>query len=118
MSDYYRHHETLQAIVDDMARNPNIEKRLADIQKLYKDANRMLIDARDKAAYEIRSHYAGQEAEHLAGVSRRYINYWAKRWQQKNALPPLKARKRIDLSNVPDISGGGSFTAAHDTLPR
>lgn len=111
MSDYHRHHDMLQAIIDSISTDPNTHKRLADIQQLYKDANRMFLQARDEAAYDIRTQFASEDAEYLAGVSRRHIDYWARRWQRRHGLPPLRQKKRIDLSTVTDLSGGGRFPA-------
>jgi hypothetical protein len=63
-----------------------------------------MIRARDEAAYDLRTRYSSDDAERLSGVSRKYIDYWANRYRERNALPLLKKRRTIDLSNVMDLS--------------
>lgn len=104
-NDYHRYHDMLQALIDSITADPDSHARLGYIQRLNTEARRMLLDARDEAAYDLRRQYAGEDAQALSGVSRRYIDYWAKRWQRQRGLPPLKAKRRaIDLSHAIDLS--------------
>lgn len=104
-SNYHRYHDMLQALIDSIAADPDPHARLGYIQRLNTDARRMLLDARNEAAYDLRSRYSGKDAQQIAGVTERLINYWAKRWQKQRGLPPLKAKRRsIDLSNAIDLS--------------
>lgn len=106
---YHQFHDQMQAIIDSISHDSDNAARLNNLQRLSTDFRRAIIAARDEAAYDLRTHYSSEDAEILAGVARRYIDYWARRWQQKNMLPKLKARRRIDLSDAVDLSGGGRF---------
>jgi hypothetical protein len=104
-TDYNYFYTQFQAIVDSINHDSDLHQRLSNLQRLNVDMRRVIIDSRDDAAYELRSRYSSQDAEAISKISRKYIDYWAKRWMRKNYLPPLKQRKRIDLSNVLDLSG-------------
>lgn len=101
---YHQFHDQMQALIDSVNHDADPLSRLANLQRLTTDSRRALIAARDEAAYDLRTRYSSEDAEILAGVARRYIDYWARRWMKRNALPPLKARRRVDLSQVIDLS--------------
>ena len=116
MGDYPRYYDMLQALIDSITQDPDQHTRLANLQQLYKDSNRMLLQARDQAAYDLRSRYSSEDAEILARTPRKYIDYWAKRWQKRNGLPRLRNKRRTDLTGITvDLSGGGRFPT---NLPR
>lgn len=106
---YHRYHDQMQAVIDSIAHDSDPTSALSNFQRLSTDFRRAIIAARDEAAYDLRTRHSSEDAEILAGVSRRYIDYWAHRWQRKNGLPRLKQKKRTDLSDVVDLSGGGRF---------
>lgn len=103
MSSYARHYDELQALLTAVIRDDDPVRRLSNIQRLTVDARTMLRDARDEAAYDLRSQYASLDAETLVGVSARYIDYWATRWMRRRDLPRLKKRKRVDLTAAMDL---------------
>lgn len=100
---YNRVYDEADAMVRNMLRDDDPVRRLSNIHRLTSDMRRILMDARDEAAYELRSQYASLDAEALVGVSARYIDYWANRWQRRRDLPRLKRRRRIDLSAALDL---------------
>lgn len=102
---YHAFHDQMQSVIDSIAHDSDTQSRLNNLHRLSTDFHRAILAARDEAAYDLRSKYSSEDAEIMAGVSRRYIDYWARRWQKRHALPPLKQRKRIDLSGVIDLSG-------------
>lgn len=109
MSIRYTHfYDEFQALLDSMYHDSDQSQRLANLQQLYKDGVTLLRRARDEAAYDLRTRYSSEDAEVLSGVSRRYIDYWATRYQRANAAPPLKKKRRVDLTNVMDLSGGAA----------
>jgi len=109
MSIRYTHfYDEFQALLDSMYHDSDQSQRLNNLQQLYKDGVTLLIRARDEAAYELRTRYSSEDSEMLAGVSRRYIDYWANRHRKRNALPPLKKKRRVDLSDAIDLSGGAA----------
>lgn len=103
--DYNYFYTQIQSIIDSINHESDLTQRLSNLQRLNVDMRRVIIDSRDDAAYELRSTYSSEDAEVISKISRRHIDYWAKRWMRKNYLPPLKPRKRVDLSNVLDLSG-------------
>lgn len=105
-SDYNYFYTQIQSIIDSINHESDLTQRLSNLQRLNVEMRRVIIDSRDDAAYELRSAYSSQDAEAISKISRKYIDYWAKRWMRKNYLAPLKQRKRVDLSNVLDLSGG------------
>lgn len=104
-TDYNYFYTQIQSTVDSINHESDPMQRLSNLQRLNIEIRRVIIDSRDDAAYQLRSTYSSEDAEVISGISRRHIDYWAKRWMRKNALPPLKPRKRVDLSNVLDLSG-------------
>lgn len=106
---YTQFYDQMQSLIDSINHDSDPAARLGNIQRLTSDSRRMMLDSRDAAAYELRTKYSSQDAEQMSGVSRRYIDYWAKRWMKKNDLPRLRQQKRRDLSNVVDLSDGGRF---------
>lgn len=109
MSIRYTHfYDEFQALIDSLAHDSDESQRLANLQRLYKDGVTLLLRARDEAAYDLRCRYASQDAEALSGINRKYIDYWAGRYRERNALPPLKKKARVDLSNVMDLSGSAA----------
>lgn len=104
-SNYNYFYTQFQSIVDSINHDSDPHQRLSNLQRLSIDMRRLIIDSRDDAAYELRSRYNSEDAEVISNISRRHIDYWAKRWMRKNHLPPLKPRGRIDLSDVIDLSG-------------
>lgn len=103
--NYTQFYDQMQSLVDSINHDSDPAQRLSNLQRLYKDGLTMLLRSRDEAAYELRSRYSSEDAEAVAKISRKYIDYWARRWQRKNALPGLKKKRRIDLAQVIDLSG-------------
>lgn len=109
--DYNRIHNEFQALLDSINHDSDPTTKLNNIQRLYKEGLTTLIRYRDEAAYELRTKYSSQDAEQIAKISRRHIDYWAKRHMKRYAKPPLKQMRRIDLSNVIDLSASTSPTS-------
>lgn len=106
MSARYTHfHGQMVSVIDSINHDADPSTRLSHLQRLSADLRRVLLDSRDEAAYELRTRYSSEDAEAIAGVSRRYIDYWAKRWQRKNGLPRLKQMRRQDLSGAMNLTG-------------
>lgn len=101
---YTHFYDEFCGLLDSMNHESDETQRLANIQTLYKDIVPMLLRLRDEAAYDLRTRYSSVDASTLSGVSRRHLDYWASRHQQRNFLPPLKRKSRVDLSNVGDLS--------------
>lgn len=112
---YTHFYDEFQALIDSLAHDSDESQRLANLQRLYKDGVTLLLRARDEAAYDLRCRYASQDAEALSGINRKYIDYWASRYRERNALPQLKKKARIDLSNVMDLSGGAASPSIDTT---
>lgn len=102
---YTYFYDEFQRLVDSLTHDSDDSQRLANLQQLYKDGLTLMIRSRDEAAYELRSKYSSKDAQALSGINRKYIDYWANRYRVRNALPPLKRMKRVDLSNAIDLSG-------------
>lgn len=102
---YHKFYEQMQHLVDSINHDSDSSQRLANLQQLYKDSLTLLLRSRDEAAYELRSKVSSENAEQLSGISRKYVDYWARRWMKKNRLPRLKQRRTVDLSNAIDLSG-------------
>ena len=105
---YTHFYDEFQGLIDSLVHDADESQRLANLQRLYKDGLTLLTRSRDEAAYELRTRYASEDAEALAGISRKYINHWANRHRERNGLPPLKQKRRVDLANVMDLSGGAA----------
>lgn len=106
---YNRFYDEMQSIIDSINHDSDPAAKLANLQRLQKDFRKVLLDARDAAAYELRSNYSSEDSERLAGVSRQHIDYWARRWMDRTGSPSLRRKRRVDLSNVLDLSGVGRF---------
>lgn len=104
-SNYNYFYAQMQSIVDSINHDADPAQRLSNLQRLTTDIRRMLIDSRDDAAYSLRSKYSSEDAAQVVDISSQYVDYWANRWRKKNGLDSLKRKKRIDLSNVIDLSG-------------
>ena len=102
---YTYFYDEFQGLIDSLVHDSDESQRLANLQQLYKDGMTLMIRSRDEAAYELRSKYSSKDAQALSGINRNYIDYWANRYRVRNALPPLKRIKRVDLSNAIDLSG-------------
>jgi len=102
-NDFYK---DFQSLMDNINHDSDIVNKLKTITHLYKESQRLLIAARDEAAYEIRQKYCASDAAVITGYDRKYIDYWAKRWMVLKDLPKLKRIKRQDLSNAIDLSKG------------
>jgi hypothetical protein len=105
---YTHFYDEFQALIDSLVNDADESQRLANLQRLYKDGLTLLTRARDEAAYDLRTRYASVDAEVLSGISRKYVNHWANRHRERNALPRLKQKRRIDLSDVMDLSGSAA----------
>jgi hypothetical protein len=106
MSIRYTHfYDEFQGLMDSIAHEPDQSKRLSNLQQLYKDGTTLMLRSRDSAAYDLRTRYSSEDSEALTGINRKYIDYWATRHRNRNGLPPLKRKKRVDLSNAIDLSG-------------
>ena len=104
-TNYNYFYTQMESIVDSINHDSNAAQRLSNLQRLNVDMRRIIIDSRDDAAYQLRTAYSSQDAEAVAGIARKYIDYWATRWRKKNNYPRLKNKRRVDLSNVIDLSG-------------
>ena len=98
-------YDQMQSLIDSINHDSDPAERLANLQRIYKDGLTMMLRSRDEAAYELRSRYSSQDAEAVAKVSAKYIDYWAKRHQNRHNLPPLARKRRVDLADVIDLSG-------------
>lgn len=103
---YTQFFDQMQSLIDSINHDSDPAERLANLQRIYKEGLTLMLRSRDEAAYELRSRYSSLDAEALAGVSARYIDYWAKRHRDRHNLPPLKQKRRVDLSNAKDLSRG------------
>lgn len=102
---YNRFYDQLASLVDSINHDSDPAQRLNNLQQFAKDASSLAVRSRDDAAYELRSKYAGADAEILAGINRKYIDYWARRHMIRNRLPRLKNKyKIIDVSDTMDLS--------------
>ena len=102
---YTRFYDQMQGLIDSINHDSDPAHRLTNLQRLYKDGLTLILQSRDEAAYELRTRYSGADAASISGIDRKFIDYWAHRWRKRNNLPPLKRKKRIDLSSVLDLSG-------------
>ena len=103
--NYNKFYDQMQSLVDSINHDSDPAERLSNLQRLYKDGLTMLLRSRDQAAYDLRTRYSSEDAEVVSRISRKYIDYWARRWMRRNALPGLKKKRRVDLSNAIDLSG-------------
>lgn len=103
-TNYLTFYSQFQSLIDSINHDSDVGKKLFNLQSLQKDGLKLIIKSRDEAAYELRSRYSGPDAERITGISRKYIDYWARRWMKKNSLPRLKNRLSVDLSDVIDLS--------------
>lgn len=107
----------LEGLVDSINHESDPAERLLNLQQLSKDARRMLLNYRDRAAYDLRVKYSSEDAESITGIERHHIEYWAKRWRTRNGMPPIKRKKRhADLSSALVLSRGRDFPRS--TRPR
>ena len=104
-TQYTRFFDQFQQLIDSVAHDSDPESRLANLQRLYRDGLTIMLNARDEAAYDLRTKYSSQDAAVLTGVDRKFIDYWANRWRVRKMLPPLRKMKRVDLSKAVDLSG-------------
>jgi hypothetical protein len=102
---YTHFYDEFQGLLDSIMHDSNETQRLSNLQQLYKDGMTLMLRARDEAAYDLRCRYSSQDAEILAGVSRKQLDYWATRHRNRNGLPKLKQRNRVDLSGAIDLTG-------------
>lgn len=105
MATYNQFFDQMQSLIDTINHDSDPAARLGNLQRIYKDSLTIMLRARDEAAYDLRSRYSSLDAEQLSGVSAKYIDYWARRHRVRHQLPALKQRRRVDLSNVLDLSG-------------
>jgi hypothetical protein len=103
---YTQFFNQMQSLIDSIDHDSDPAERLNNLQRIYKDSLTIMIRSRDQAAYDLRMRYSSTEAERLAGVNRKYIDYWANRYRKAQGLPALKKKTSIDLSQVIDLSGG------------
>lgn len=103
-NQYNRFFDQMVSVIDSINNDSDSSERLRNLQRLSKDIRPILIRSRDEAAYKLRTQYSGNDASVIAGVDRKYIDYWASRYREANKLPPLKRRKSIDLSNAIDLT--------------
>jgi len=101
----HRFYQQFQSLIDSINHDSDPTQKLANLQQVHKDGMTLVRRARDEAAYELRSRYSSEDAEQLSGISRRHLDYWAKRHMYRHALPPLRPLRRVDLSNARNLSG-------------
>lgn len=102
---YTKFYDQLQALVDSINHDSDPTARLRNLQQLHKDANSLILRARNESAYDLRTKFSSQDAEALSGINRKHIDYWARKWAINKMLPPLKRHRRVDLSSFLDLSG-------------
>ena len=101
--NYTQFYDQMQSLVDSINHDSDPAQRLSNLQRIYKDGLTMLLRSRDEAAYDLRTRYSSEDAETIAKISRKHIDYWARRWMRKSGLPGLKKKRRIDLAHVIDL---------------
>lgn len=114
---YTKFYEQLQSLVDSINHDSDPTARLRNLQQLQKDANNLILRSRNESAYDLRMKFSSQDAEALAGINRRHIDYWARKWATNKMLPPLKRHRRVDLSSFLDLSGELSSPSSSPLRP-
>jgi hypothetical protein len=99
-----RFYDDLRSMLDGMAHDIAPPERLPALQKIVHQASKMIIAARNEAAYELRSKHSSLKAEALTGIEYRTINVWAEKHRSDRGLPKLKTR-RSELDGAIDLSG-------------
>jgi len=105
---YTHFYDGFRDLLDSLMHESDETQRLSNINQLNKDATSLILKARDEAAYELRTRFAGADAEAISGVARPTLDYWASRHKDRLGLPPLKRIERVDLTNVIDLSNGAA----------
>lgn len=103
-TNYLTFYAQFQSLIDSINHDSDAKQKLSNLQNLHKDAIKLLIRSRDEAAYDLRSNYVGEECERITGISRKSIDYWARRWMKQNSLPRLKGMQNIDFAKVINLS--------------
>ena len=96
-------HEAVQSLLDNVAREADSLTRLQTIQELNAEWRRLMIPARDEAAYDARGQYAREDLQVLTGYDNSQIAYWAKRHRARSGAPALRRIDRVDLSGAVDL---------------
>lgn len=97
----------LQTLADNLAMEADSVKRLKALVTLDHDWRRLMVAARDEAAYEARQKWTREDIGQMTGYSPQQIAYWANRHRQRTGAPPLKPRIGIDLSSAIDLTHRG-----------
>lgn len=101
---YTQFYDQFVALVDSISHEPDERQRLRNLYALQRDAERVLMLARDEAAYALRCRYSSKDAEALAGIDHKRVDYWAYRHRDRAGLPGLKRMQRVDLSSFMDLT--------------
>lgn len=104
MSLFDQHYRTVQQLVDDMEREPDLIVRLEAIARLHDETSSLLRAARNKAAYEARLAYTSRSASRLLRRDRQTIDTWAHMHMRGKGLPHLTKERKPDLSGAMDLS--------------
>lgn len=105
---YTHFYDEFVGLVDSLMHDPDEAQRLANLQRLIKDSQRLLLRSRDEAAYALRVKYSSAEAASACGIGRASVDRWAVAHKDRNALPGLKRKPRLDLSGALDLGGGAA----------
>ena len=74
---YTHFYDEFRGLLDSLMHDSDETQRLSNINQLNKDATSLILKARDEAAYELRTRFAGADAEAISGVARPTLDYWA-----------------------------------------
>ena len=96
--------DLIQNLMDNVSMTPDIADRLVMTQELDANWRRLIVPARDAAAYEARQRYASADLAALTGYSDWQLAYWTNRHRARTGAPALGRRDRVDLSRAIDLS--------------
>lgn len=96
--------DALIDLADNVNRTPDIAARLSTLVRINEEWKRVIIPARDKAAYEARQKYALEDLVTLTGHSQTAITYWMMQHRHRTGAPKIGRHQRIDLSGAIDLS--------------
>lgn len=101
---YSQFYDQFVALVDSISHESDERQRVRNLYALQRDAHRILVLARDEAAYAMRCRYSSEDAAALSGIDRKRLDYWAYRHRDRAGLPGLKRQQRVDISEFIDLS--------------
>lgn len=104
-SDFF---DSFQSLVDSISHDSDEVSRLKSIARLLTESRTVLIKERDRAAYELRTRLTSADAQQRTGISRVYVDTWARRHQKNTGAPPILRKARKDMRKAADLSSGSS----------